>query len=118
VLAGHVAEGSSWYELSTLERYWAISQEFLRRAGKDVITDEGCVIDPAAQVSRSILWKRVRVEAGAQVTDCILGDDVVIPASSRFHRAVIVPAVLATDNPPPEKAQRGTLMGDNLVVPF
>jgi NDP-sugar pyrophosphorylase family protein len=118
VIAAHVAEQGSWYELSTLERYWAISQEFLRREQCDVVMDEGCVIDPTAQITGSILWQRVRVESGARLTDCVIGDDVVIPTEAEFQRAVIVRAALAAHQPPPEKAQRGTVVGDNLVVPF
>lgn len=118
VIAAHVAEQGSWYELSTLERYWAISQEFLRRAGRDVVMDEGCVIDPTAQVANSILWQRVRVGGDARLTDCVIGDDVVIPAGTEFQRAVIVRAALAAHQPPPEKATRGEVIGENLVVPF
>ena len=116
---GYVAEDSaSWYELSTLERYWAISAEFMKRDGQTMTIDEGCAIDATATVSRSILWKRVRVEAGAQLIDCVVGDDVIIPANSKFERAVIVRAALAADVPPPEKANAGTVQGENLVVPF
>jgi NDP-sugar pyrophosphorylase family protein len=115
---GHVAENSSWYELSTLERYWAISTEFMYREGRNVVTDEGCVIDPTAQIKDSILWKRVRVERGAKLTDCVIGDDAVIPPGAEFNRAVIVRAELASDNPPPEKANRSIVLGANLVVPF
>lgn len=116
---GYVAEDSaSWYELSTLERYWAISAEFMKRDGQTMTIDAGCAIDTTATVSRSILWKRVRVEAGASLTDCVVGDDVTIPANSKFERAVIVRAALAADAPPPEKANAGTVQGENLVVPF
>ncbi len=118
VIAAHVANDGSWYELSTLERYWAISQEFLRRAGRAVVMDEGCVIDSSAHISGSVLWQRVHVEGGARLTDCVIGDDVVIPAGAEFQRAVIVRAALAAPQPPPQKAQRGTVVGDNLVVPF
>lgn len=117
-IIGHVAENSSWYELSTLERYWAISTEFLRRDGRDRVLGEGCVIDPAAQIKDSILWQRVRVERGAKLSDCVVGDDVVIPANAEFQRAVIVRAELVAANPPPEKANRGAVQGENLVVPF
>lgn len=117
IIAGHVADNSSWFELSTLERYWAISQEFLQRTGQHTVTDEGCLLGPTAQVRNSILWKRVRVEAGAQLSDCVVGDDVVIPANAQFQRAVIVRAALAT-GAPPEKANPGSVVGDNLVVPF
>ena len=116
---GHVAEASSsWHELSTLERYWAISAEFMRRDGQSLVMDEGCAIDPTATVSDSVLWKRVRVEAGATLTDCVVGDDVTIPAHANFSRAVIVRAALAADAPPPEKANAGAVHGENLVVPF
>jgi NDP-sugar pyrophosphorylase family protein len=117
-IIGHVAENSSWYELSTLERYWAISTEFLRREGRDLAIGEGCLIDPSAQIKDSILWQRARVESGAKLSDCVIGDDVVIPANAEFQRAVIVRAELAAANPPPEKANRGTVQGENLVVPF
>ncbi len=116
---GYVAEDrASWYELSTLERYWAISAEFMKRAGQTMTMDAGCAIDATATVRNSILWKRVRVEAGAQLIDCVVGDDVTIPANSKFERAVIVRAALAADAPLPEKANAGAVQGENLVVPF
>jgi NDP-sugar pyrophosphorylase family protein len=117
-IIGHVAENSSWYELSTLERYWAISAEFMRRENRSVILDEGCVIDTTATVTNSILWKRVRVEAGAVLKDCVVGDDVVIPTNAKFERAVIVRAALAAEAPPPEKANPAIVQGENLVVSF
>ncbi len=117
VIAAHVGEGS-WNELSTLERYLAISLDFLARDGKDSISDEGCEIDSSAIVERSILWKRVCVEAGARLTECIVGDDVTIPSGSQLRRAAIVRADLAAGSSRPEKGLVGTIIGDNLVVPF
>lgn len=119
VIAAHVAAAeSSWYELSTIRRYLEISLEFLAREGRDVVMDEGCEIARDALVSRSVLWKRVRVESGAKLTDCIVGDDVTIQAGSEFSRAVIVRADLAAASERPEKALPGAVTGDNLVVPF
>jgi NDP-sugar pyrophosphorylase family protein len=100
-LAAHVAENCSWHELSTLERYLSISREFLGRSGQNVVLDEGCVIDSSAEVKDSILWKRVRVEGGAKLSECIVGDDVVIPAQAEFQRVAIVRAELAANHPPP-----------------
>ncbi len=117
LIAAHIGEGA-WYELSTLERYLSISLEFLRREGKEIIADEGCRIDPSATVSQSVLWKRVRVEPGARVTECIVGDEVIVPAGAVFHRAAIVRADLAAASERPEKALPGQIMGENLVVPF
>ncbi|NOT58992.1 MAG: NDP-sugar synthase [Acidobacteria bacterium] len=116
---GYVAEDSaSWYELSTLERYWAISAEFMRREGQTMTMDQDSQIDPSSTVRNSILWKRVDVRAAARVTDCVIGDDVVIPAGAKYHRSVIVRAAITADAPPPEKANAGKVQGENLVVPF
>ena len=80
--------------------------------------DEGCEIDPAANVERSVLWKRVRVESGARLRECIVGDDVLIPAGAEFYRAAIVRADSAPLNERPEKALPAEIIGDNLVVKF
>ena len=119
VIAAHVtAVESSWHELSTLERYLEISLEFLAREGRDAVIDEGCEIASDARISQSVLWKRVRVESGAKLTGCIVGDGVTIPSGSQFNRAVIVRADLAFASERPEKALPGAVTGDNLVVPF
>ena len=117
VIAGHVGRGS-WYELSTIERYLSISLDFLAREGRDSIIDEGGRIDPTAQLVRSILWKRVEVGAGARLEECIVGDDVRIPAGADFKRVVICRGTAADLAERPEKALGGRIMGENLVVPF
>ena len=116
-LAAHVAEGD-WYELSTLARYLSVSVEFMRREGRAFITGEGCRISSGAQIENSVLWQRVRVESGAHLTECIVGDGVCIPAGAEFKRVAIVRAELAATSERPEKAAPGTVIGDNLVVPF
>jgi NDP-sugar pyrophosphorylase family protein len=113
-IAAHVAEGY-WYEFSTLERYLAISLEFLRDS-TGLVMGEGCIIEPGATVENSILWKDVRIESGAKVRQCIVGDDVVIPKDAEYHRAAIVRADIVANNIRPEKADPGELVGDNLVV--
>ena len=119
IIAAHAAsEESSWFELSTLQRYLEISLEFLSREGRDVVMDEGCQLADDAQVARSVLWKRVRVESGARLTDCVVGDDVTIPAGAEFSRAVIVRADLVADGERPEKALPAEAVGENLVVKF
>jgi NDP-sugar pyrophosphorylase family protein len=118
-IAAHVADcGSSWRELSTIERYLAISLEFLRREGQDTIMDEGRQIEDGATVERSVLWKRVRVCSGARLTECVVGDDVIIPSGAEFRRAAIVRADAASLNDRPEKALPAEIIGDNLVVKF
>lgn len=117
VIAAHIASGeSSWFELSTLQRYLEISLEFLAREGRNVVMDDDCQVDASAQIANSVLWKRVRVEAGARLTDCVVGDEVTIPAGAEFRHAVIVRADLAAGTERPEKAQPAEVIGENLVV--
>lgn len=119
IVGAHIAgEASSWRELSTIERYLTISLEYLRREGRDVIMDAGCEIEGGATVERSILWKRVRIERGARLAECVIGDDVTIPSGAEFRRAAIVRAADASLNDRPEKALPAEIIGDNLVVKF
>ena len=118
-IAAHVADSSSsWRELSTIERYLTISLEFLRREGRDIIMDEGCEIESRATVERSVLWKRARVCGGARLTECVVGDDVIIPSGAEFRRAAIIRADAVSLNDRPEKALPAEIVGDNLVVKF
>ncbi|MCI0523840.1 MAG: NDP-sugar synthase, partial [Acidobacteria bacterium] len=117
IVAAHIADGF-WRELSTIERYLTISLEFLEREGRDVVMDEGCVVESGAKVERSVLWKRARVERGARLTECVVGDDVRIPAGAEFKRAAIVRAGVASLSERPEKALPAEVIGDNLVVKF
>lgn len=118
-IVAHVAASNSfWRELSTIERYLEISLEFLARENRDVEMDAGCLIESGAKVIRSILWKGVRIKSGAKLSECIVGDDVIIPAGSDFNCSVIVRAELAAGSERPEKALPGEVIGENLVVKF
>jgi NDP-sugar pyrophosphorylase family protein len=121
IVAAHVAPDpnhQAWRELSTIERYLTVSLEFLGREEGGLVMDEGCVIERNATVERSVLWKRARVESGARLTECVVGDDVLIPAGAEFERAAIFRADLAPLSGRPEKALPGEIVGENLVVKF
>jgi NDP-sugar pyrophosphorylase family protein len=117
IVMAHIADGF-WRELSTIERYLTISLEFLEREGRDVVMDEGCIVESGAKVERSVLWKRVRVQRRSKLTECVVGDDVQIPTGAEFKRAVIVRADAASLSERPEKALPAEVIGDNLVVKF
>ena len=114
-IATHIGTGG-WYELSTLARYLEISLEFMRREGLTFTADDGCEIDATAEVKDSVLWRDVKVEAGAQISQCVLSDGVRIPVNATFARKVIVRAELALHDDIPEKATRGEVIGENYVV--
>src|SRR5262245_45782149 len=119
IIAAHVAGGDSlWRELSTIERYLSISLEFLGREGLDTIMDDGCEVESGARIEKSVLWKRARVGRGSRLSECIVGDDVLIPPGAEFNRAAIVRADSVSLNERPEKALPAEIIGDNLVVNF
>ncbi|RMG45441.1 MAG: NDP-sugar synthase [Acidobacteria bacterium] len=111
LLVAHITN-EPWYELSTLSRYLETHLRFLRARGQSMIGGRGTIIDPGADVADSVLWERVRVERGARLHRCIVGDDVVIPSGTQWDRVAIVRAERC---PSPE---RGEIIGDNLIVPI
>jgi NDP-sugar pyrophosphorylase family protein len=116
-IMAHIAR-ENWCELSTVERYLSVSLNFLAREGRELICGEGTEIDRTARVRRSVLWRGVKVGAGAQLSECVIGDNVVIPAGMELSRATVVRAGPHVLSERPPKAQPGTIIGDNLVVPF
>jgi NDP-sugar pyrophosphorylase family protein len=70
-------------------------------------------IAPGARVERTAIWDRVVVEQGASLVDCVVADDVRIPARTRLTRRAIVRASGAV-------ALRGgeRVKGDLLIAPL
>jgi NDP-sugar pyrophosphorylase family protein len=64
-------------------------------------------IADGAVLTRTVLWDDVTVGARARLTDCILGDGVVIPPDTTYERCVIVPAEARA--PRPGERVEGTL---------
>jgi NDP-sugar pyrophosphorylase family protein len=116
-VAVHVASGR-WLELSTIPRYLDISLLLLSESGKNLSTGNGCEISPTAEVSDSVLWDNVVVEAGARVKRAVLGDNVRISSGEVVEKAVVVRASLIQGKTPPPKALKGEFRGDNFVVPL
>jgi NDP-sugar pyrophosphorylase family protein len=61
-----------------------------RREGRELDRGRGVVVDPTATLRHCVLWDRVEVCEHAHLVDCIIGDDVVVPAASRYERCVMV----------------------------
>ena len=116
-VAAHVATGR-WLELSTIPRYLDISLLLLSENGESVSTGAGCEISATAEVSESVLWDNVVVEAGARVKRAVVGDNVSIRAGEVVENAVVVCASLIQGKTPPPKALKGEFRGDNFVVPL
>jgi NDP-sugar pyrophosphorylase family protein len=114
-IAAHIA-GGMWYELSTIRRYLDISVALLGREGRSVEVGSGCEVSPAAEVSETILWDNVKVEAGARLHRAVIGDGVKIGGGEVFENVAIVRAELVRDVGPPPKALKGSVRGENFVV--
>lgn len=54
-------------------------------------------IAPSADITGSVLWDDVTIEAGAVVRDCVVADGVTVPAGQTFTRVAIVPRAAAPD---------------------
>jgi NDP-sugar pyrophosphorylase family protein len=58
------------------------------------------------------LWERVHVESGARIRNAVIGDDVRVPAGALIEDAVVVRRQIV------DEVERGTVVGDNLIVPL
>lgn len=69
-------------------------------------------VAPGARVSDTIIWDDVTVEAATELTRCVIGDGVRIPAGSRYLERAIVRADGRTPSAVEERA------GDLLIAPL
>lgn len=81
---------AEFLDVGTPADYFETVDIICRREAKDFDRGRETIIHPSANVRRSVLWDRVRVLEQAQLIDCIVGDDVVIPAGARYQRSAIV----------------------------
>jgi mannose-1-phosphate guanylyltransferase len=86
---GVVTDAEFW-DVGTPADYWRTSNAFLAREGA-ASPSIGCGarIDPAARITRSILWDDVNVRADAVIDECIVTDRVIVPAGATYRRAIL-----------------------------
>ena len=116
-VAAHIAAGA-WYELSTVRRYLETSVTLMKREGRDVEVGEGSSIEAGANVAESVLWENVCVARGARVRRCVLGAGVRVGPGEEFDNVAVVRAELARGVERPEKGLRGEFRGSNFVAPI
>jgi NDP-sugar pyrophosphorylase family protein len=79
----------TFHDVGTPWTYLATSRALAR--GDDArLVDPTAAIAPDAHVESTIIWPRARVGPGADLRECIVADEVVVPAGARYHRAVLV----------------------------
>ncbi|CAN5705202.1 NDP-sugar synthase [soil metagenome] len=114
-IATNVASGK-WYELSTPQRYLDISLAMLEERGEHLAIGSACVISKRADVSQSVLWDGVVIEAGARIRRAVLGDGVRIASGEVIEDAVVGRNSLVQGKTSPPKARKGGSRGENFVV--
>ena len=116
-IAAHVA-GGMWHELSTIQRYRDISLTLMRLEGRDVQLGRDSLVEAGADVSEAIIWEDVRVETGARVRRAVLGAGVRVARGEVIEDAAVVRAALVRGEERPAKALPGEFRGENFVVPL
>ncbi len=82
---------ATFHDIGTPQDYLVTSLLLARQEGRPLpLVGERSVIDPAAQVDESIIWDDVVVEAGAELTRCVVADGVRVPGGTRLEDAAIV----------------------------
>jgi NDP-sugar pyrophosphorylase family protein len=115
IIAAHVASGQ-WRELSTLRRYLDISVELLKQHGKNYFAGANSVVPGAASVTETIIWDNVKVDPGARIHRCVLGDNVRLGKNEVIENAIVVNRQLIEGKTPPAKALPGYFYGESFVV--
>ncbi len=81
---------AEFLDVGTPADYLSTVDVVSRRERRELDRGSGTTIDPTARVAHSVLWDRVHVREYAELTDCVVGDDVVISLGASYQRCVIV----------------------------
>jgi NDP-sugar pyrophosphorylase family protein len=81
-IRGCVFPDAHYWDVGTVADYWRTSW---------ALTDAAVSFPrTSAAVTQSILWERVMIGAGATIDQCIVTDDVEVPAGAHYSRSILV----------------------------
>ena len=81
---------ASFRDIGTAADYLETSIQLTESEGDHLVSTRGTRIDRTARVVRSTLWDDVTIGAGAELTECIVGDGVTIATGAVYRRMAIV----------------------------
>lgn len=81
---------AEFFDIGSPRDYLETAVTIAAREGRPLDRGAGCVVAPDAALTNTILWDRVHVGAGAELIDCIVADDVVVPPGTKVSRASLV----------------------------
>lgn len=82
--------GAEFFDIGSPRDYLDTAVTLASREGVPLDRGHDCDVAADAVLTNTILWDRVRVGAGATLTECVVADDVVIPPGAKFSRASLV----------------------------
>mgnify|MGYP006273058475 CR=1 FL=1 len=81
---------AEFFDIGSPRDYLDTARTLSAREGVALDRGRDCVVAPDAVLTNTILWDRVRIGAGATLTECIVADDVVVPEGAKHSRASLV----------------------------
>ncbi len=79
---------AEFFDIGSPRDYLETAITIAKREGKPLDRGRDCTI--AGAVVNTVVWDRVTVGAGARLSECVVADDVVVPAAAEFSRCSLV----------------------------
>ena len=81
---------AEFFDIGSPRDYLHTAIMLAAREGRPLDRGRDCVVAPDATLTNTILWNRVTVGAGAQLTDCVVADGVSVPPGARYSQSSLV----------------------------
>jgi len=82
--------GAEYFDIGSPRDYLDTAVAIARREGQPLDRGQHGSIASDATLDDTITWDRVTVGAGARLRECVVADDVVVPAGADFSRSTLV----------------------------
>jgi NDP-sugar pyrophosphorylase family protein len=80
---------AEFLDVGTAADYLETVDIICARENRRIDSGAAVTVHPTATIRHSVLWDRVTVLAGAELIDCVVADDVVVPAHAKYERCAI-----------------------------
>ena len=81
---------ASYFDIGSPRDYLETARTIARAEHLPLDRGRDCTVAADASLRDTILWDRVRIGAGATLSECIVADDVVVPDGAEFSRSSLV----------------------------
>jgi NDP-sugar pyrophosphorylase family protein len=82
--------GAEFFDIGSPRDYLDTAVTIAEREGAPLDRGRDCRIAADAALADTILWDRVTVGPGATLSECVVADDVIVPAAAEFSRCSLV----------------------------